>query len=314
MPRPRGPELPRRRRRLARARPADPGRGRGALRRRVRAPRAPPARAPPVGEGEPRDLRGAARLLPAARGGRAHVTVYLVGAGPGDPGLITARGLELLRACDVVIHDRLVARELVDEAPAAAVRIAHEPHTQEEINELLVAHGRAGSSVVRLKGGDPFVFGRGGEEVLALAEAGVPFEVVPGVSALSAVPAAALIPVTHRGLSSQVTVVSGHCAEDGVAPDYAALARAPGTLVFFMALRTLGSIVDGLVREGRDPQTPAAVISRGTRPEQRVVVTPLVEIAEAARELEPPALVVVGEVVRYASLDAAQMLTSLSVA
>ena len=240
------------------------------------------------------------------------MTVYLVGAGPGDPGLITARGLELLRSCDVVIHDRLVARELVDEAPA--LRIAHEPHTQEEINELLVAHGRAGSRVVRLKGGDPFVFGRGGEEVLALAEAEVPFEVVPGVSALSAVPAAALIPVTHRGLSSQVTIVSGHCAEEGATPDYAALARAPGTLVFFMALRTLGSIVDGLVREGRDPQTPVAVISRGTRPEQRVVVAPLEEIAEAARELEPPALVVVGEVVRYASLDAAQMLTSLSVA
>ena len=242
------------------------------------------------------------------------MTVYLVGAGPGDPGLITARGLELLRSCEVVIHDRLVAPELVDEAPREAVRIAHEPHTQEEINELLVTHGRAGSRVVRLKGGDPFVFGRGGEEVLALAEAGVPFEVVPGVSALSAVPAAALIPVTHRGLSSQVTVVSGHCAGEGTPPNYAALARAPGTLVFFMALRTLGSIVEGLMRGGKDPQTPAAVISRGTRPEQRVVVAPLEEIAEAARELEPPALVVIGEVVRYASLEAAQMLTSLSVA
>ena len=242
------------------------------------------------------------------------MTVYLVGAGPGDPGLITSRGLELLRSCEVVIHDRLVAPELVDEAPREAVRIAHEPHTQEEINELLVTHGRAGSRVVRLKGGDPFVFGRGGEEVLALAEAGVPFEVVPGVSALSAVPAAALIPVTHRGLSSQVTVVSGHCAGEGTPPNYAALARAPGTLVFFMALRTLGSIVEGLMRGGKDPQTPAAVISRGTRPEQRVVVAPLEEIAEAARELEPPALVVIGEVVRYASLEAAQMLTSLSVA
>jgi uroporphyrin-III C-methyltransferase len=242
------------------------------------------------------------------------VTVYLVGAGPGDPGLITARGLDLVRSCDVVVHDRLVAPELVDEAPRDAVRIAHEPHTQEEINELLVAHGRAGSRVVRLKGGDPFVFGRGGEEMLVLAAAGVPFEVVPGVSALSAVPAAAGIPVTHRGLSSQVTVVSGHCAGEGAPPDYAALARAPGTLVWFMALRTLGAIVDGLVRAGEDPQTPAAVISRGTRPEQQVVVAPLEELADAARGLEPPALVVVGEVVRYASLDAAQMLTSLSVA
>ena len=140
------------------------------------------------------------------------MTVFLVGAGPGDPGLITARGLELVRSCDVVIHDRLVMPELVDEAPAAALRIAHEPHTQAEINELWVAHGRTGTRVVRLKGGDPFVFGRGGEEMLALAEAGVPFEVVPGVSALSAVPAAAGIPVTHRGLSAQVTLVSGHCA------------------------------------------------------------------------------------------------------
>jgi uroporphyrin-III C-methyltransferase len=242
------------------------------------------------------------------------VTVFLVGAGPGDPGLITARGLELLRSCDVVVHDRLVAPELVEEAPRDAARIAHEPHTQEEINALLVVHGRAGRRVVRLKGGDPFVFGRGGEEVLALAEAGVPFEVVPGVSALSSVPAAALIPVTHRGLASQVTIVSGHCVGEGPPPDYEALARARGTLVFFMALRTLGSVVDGLVQGGKDPQTPAAVISRGTRPDQRVVVAPLGEIADAASELEPPALVVVGDVVRYASLDVAQMLTSLSVA
>jgi len=244
------------------------------------------------------------------------VTVFLVGAGPGDPGLITARGLELLRLCEVVVHDRLVAPELVEEAPRAALRIAREPHTQEEINALLVAHGLAGRHVVRLKGGDPFVFGRGGEEVLALAEAGVPFEVVPGVSALSAVPAAALIPVTHRGLSSQVTVVSGHCAGEEAPPDYAALARAPGTLVFFMALRTLGSVVEGLLRGGKAPDTPAAVISRGTRPDQRVVVAPLAELADAASELEPPALVVVGEVVRlgYASLETAQMLRSLSVA
>ena len=236
------------------------------------------------------------------------MTVYLVGAGPGDPGLITARGLERLRSCEVVVYDRLVAPALVDEAPRGAVRIAHEPHTQEEINELLVRYGRAGSVVVRLKGGDPFVFGRGGEEVLALAQAGVPVEVVPGVSALSAVPAAALIPVTHRGLASQVTLVSGHCAGEGTPPDYAALARAPGTLVFFMALRTLGAIVEGLVGSGKDPRTPAAVISSGTLPEQRVVLAPLAEIAEAARELEPPALVVVGEVVRlagFASLDAA---------
>src|SRR5207302_9226365 len=128
--------------------------------------------------------------------------------------------------------------------------IADQPHTQAEINELLVAYGRDGLDVVRLKGGDPFVFGRGGEEALALAEAGVDFEVVPGVSALSAVPAAAGIPVTHRGLASQVTLVTAHCSREGRRPDYAALARTPGTLVFFMARRALGEIADGLIAHG----------------------------------------------------------------
>ena len=225
------------------------------------------------------------------------MSVFLVGAGPGDPGLITARGLELVRSCDVLVHDRLVAPELVDEAPAAAVRIAHEPHTQAEINELLVAHGHAGSRVVRLKGGDPFVFGRGGEEMLALAEAGVPFEVVPGVSALSAVPAAAGIPGTHRGLASHVTVATGHAPGE---LDYAALARAPGTLVLFMALGRLGEIARGLIAHGRAPDTPAGVIAHGTQPSQQSVFAPLARIAEAAAELEPPALVVIGDVVGLA--------------
>src|SRR5436190_10175477 len=157
------------------------------------------------------------------------MSVYLVGAGPGDPGLITVRGLELVRSCDVLVYDRLVASELVDEAPADATRIARDPLDQSAVNGLLVAYGRRGLDVVRLKGGDPFVFGRGGEEALALAEAGVPFEVVPGVSSISAVPAAAGIPVTHRGLSSQVTIAAGH---DLDALDWPGLARAPGTLVF----------------------------------------------------------------------------------
>ena len=129
------------------------------------------------------------------------MTVHLVGAGPGDPGLITVRGLELVRACDVLVHDRLVAPELVGEAPVDAIWIAREPLGQDAVNGLLVGFGRAGLDVVRLKGGDPFVFGRGGEEALALAEAGVDFEVVPGVSALGAVPGAAGVPVTHRGLA-----------------------------------------------------------------------------------------------------------------
>jgi uroporphyrin-III C-methyltransferase len=227
------------------------------------------------------------------------VTVWLVGAGPGDPGLITARGLELVRSCDVLVYDRLVAEELVREAPADAILVPRDAHEQEEINRLLVRLARQGYEVVRLKGGDPFVFGRGGEEALALAEAGIAFEVVPGVSSISAVPASAGIPVTHRGLSSQVTIASGH---DPDALDYEALARAPGTLVLFMAFAGLAEIAAGLIWHGRDPETPAAVVASGTRDEQRTVVATLAEIADASAELEPPALVVVGEVVGLAPL------------
>jgi uroporphyrin-III C-methyltransferase len=225
------------------------------------------------------------------------VTVYLVGAGPGDPGLITARGLELVRSCDALVYDRLVSPELVAEAPAGAVRIGREQLAQAEIEELLVRLGRRGLDVVRLKGGDPFVFGRGGEEALALAAARIPFEVVPGISSLAAVPASAGIPITHRGVSSQVTVVSGH---DPTELDFACLARTTGTLIVFMGLANLGRIADALIRHGRAPDTPVAVVSGGTTLEQRVVVAPLAAIAEAANDLEPPALVVVGEVVALA--------------
>jgi uroporphyrin-III C-methyltransferase len=225
------------------------------------------------------------------------VTVWLVGAGPGDPGLITVRGLELVRSCDVLVYDRLVAPELVDEAPEDAIRIARDPLEQGAVNGLLVGFGRADLDVVRLKGGDPFVFGRGGEEALALAEAGVAFEVVPGVSSLSAVPAAAGVPVTHRGLASQTTLVAGHDAD---ALDYDTLARTKGTIVLFMAFGRLREIAERLVAHGRDPATPAAVIARGTTSEQETVVAPLAELAEAAAGLEPPALVVIGEVVRLA--------------
>ncbi len=223
--------------------------------------------------------------------------VALVGAGPGDPGLITVRGLELLRRCDAVVHDRLVAPELVDEAPAEALRVGREPLSQAEINRLLVRLAGRGLDVVRLKGGDPFLFGRGGEEALALVAAGVPFEVVPGVSSLAAVPAAAGIPVTHRGVSSQLTIVNGHGPVD-----LAALAAAPGTLVMFMGLARLGELAGGLIANGRDAATPAAVIASGTLPGQRVVVAPLDGIAEAAAGLDPPALVVIGDVVGLAQL------------
>ena len=166
------------------------------------------------------------------------MTVHLVGAGPGDPGLITARGLELVRSCDVLVADVLVAQELIDEAPDDALVISRAGMKQEAVTRLLVAYGTTGLDVVRLKGGDPFVFGRGGEEALALAEAGIPFEIVPGVSSIAAVPASALIPVTHRGVSDRVTIASGHGA-DGGEPDYASLAAAGGTLVLFMGLERL---------------------------------------------------------------------------
>jgi uroporphyrin-III C-methyltransferase len=222
------------------------------------------------------------------------VSVHLVGAGPGDPGLITVRGLELVRACDVLVYDRLVAGELVDEAPPEALRVARERLSQEAVNELLVAYGQAGLDVVRLKGGDPFVFGRGGEEALALARAGLPFEVVPGVSSLASVPAAAGIPVTHRGLASQVTAVAAH-APEGL--DYGALAALPGTLVLFMGLAVLERVASQLVDAGKDPSTPAAVISRGTTDDEVVVSGPLADIAALAAGLDAPALAVVGNVV-----------------
>jgi uroporphyrin-III C-methyltransferase len=222
------------------------------------------------------------------------VTVWLVGAGPGDPGLITARGLELIRRCDALVYDRLVAPELVAEAPADALTISREGLVQERINDLLIDLGSQDLEVVRLKGGDPFVFGRGGEEALALTEAEIPFEVVPGVSSLAAVPAAAGIPLTHRGLSAQVRVLSGRSADGEVELDPAAAGE---TLVLLMALNELGSLCERLLALGLDPSTPAAVISRGTCPDQEVVVADVRGIAHAAEGLPGPALVVVGEVV-----------------
>ena len=224
------------------------------------------------------------------------MTVALVGAGPGDPGLITVRGLELLRACDAVVYDRLVAPELVDETPADALRIPRDGLLQEQIDDLLVALGRQGLDVVRLKGGDPYVFGRGGEEALALAEAGIPFEVVPGISSIAAVPAAAGIPVTHRGVADRVTIATAHAA-DGSPPDYASLAAADGTLVLFMGLARLGELAAGLTGAGMADDTPTAVVSRGTLPDQEVVTATLEEIAGVAGDLPGPALVVIGDVV-----------------
>jgi uroporphyrinogen III methyltransferase / synthase len=244
--------------------------------------------------------------------------VYLVGAGPGDPGLMTRRSLELIAAADVILYDRLIPPSALDGArPDAELRyVGKEPGApameQADLGALLVELGRAGRRVVRLKGGDPFVFGRGGEEAEVLASAGVAFEVVPGVTAGVAAPAYAGIPVTHRDAASAVAFVTGHedpgkevaesppepAAGGETALDWDALARFPGTLVFYMGVRNLSLISERLRAAGRDPDQLAAVVARGTLPDQRTVTAPLAEIAERVREagVRPPAITVVGPV------------------
>jgi uroporphyrinogen III methyltransferase / synthase len=232
--------------------------------------------------------------------------VYLVGAGPGDPGLMTQRSLELIAAADAVLYDRLIPPGALDGArPDAELRyVGKEPGQpavpQEEINRQLVALGQAGKRVVRLKGGDPFVFGRGGEEAEALAAAGVAFEVVPGVTAGVAAPAYAGIAVTHRDAASAVAFVTGHedPSKDGSALDWEALARFPGTLVFYMGIKNLPLIAERLMGAGRPSSEAAAVVARGTLAGQRTVTGTLAEIASAVEEAElrPPAITVVGPV------------------
>jgi len=233
-------------------------------------------------------------------------TVYLVGAGPGDPELITVRGLRCLQRADVVVYDRLAAPQLLDDAPATARRIpvgkrpGHHPWPQDRINRLLIAEARRGRNVVRLKGGDPFVFGRGGEECEALAAAGVRFEVVPGVTSAVAAPAFAGIPVTHRDHASAVTIVTGHRRESrDCRLDWGALSRA-GTLVILMGLGNLPTIVQRLLDHGRPGETPVAIVSAGSRSEQVVVSGSLADITDRASGIESPATIVVGEVARLA--------------
>jgi uroporphyrinogen III methyltransferase/synthase len=233
--------------------------------------------------------------------------VYLVGAGPGDPGLLTLRGREVLALADVVVYDALIPPRLLEYAPAAAERIyvgkraSHHTLGQDEINRLLVAKAHGGSCVVRLKGGDPYVFGRGGEEALALAAAGIEFEVVPGVTAAVAAAAYAGIPLTHRDLASAVGLVTGHEADDKAdsALDWEALARWKGTLVFYMGVANLPAISRNLIAHGRAGTTPAAVIQGGTTPRQKVVSGTLESLAALAAEagLAPPAIILVGGVV-----------------
>jgi len=236
------------------------------------------------------------------------MSVALVGAGPGDPGLLTRRGAELLAGADVVVYDRLAAPALLELAPASAERVyvgkapGAVEKTQDEINALLVQHGRAGRAVVRLKGGDPFVFGRGGEEAEALAAAGVPFEVVPGISSAIAAPAYAGIPVTHRGTSTHFTVVTGHedPAKGESEVDWGALARTGGTLLVLMGAGRVGEIAQRLVDGGRSPDTPVAIVRNGTRPDQHTARATLATIGTVP--VRPPSVIVVGDV---AGLDLA---------
>ncbi|WP_330465675.1 uroporphyrinogen-III C-methyltransferase [Micromonospora zamorensis] len=276
-----------------------------------------------LGGGDPRramTVRDAIRDLLAVRleldgiAGRSDAStgttagrVALVGAGPGDPELITVKGWRLLTEADVVVADRLVPGLLLDELRpdvelVDASKIPYGPsRAQEEINQILVDRALAGAFVVRLKGGDPYVFGRGGEELLACAEAGVPVTVVPGVTSSIAAPAAAGIPVTHRGVAHEFTVVSGHLAPDSPASlvRWDALAGLRGTLVILMGLKNLAAITATLIAHGRPPQTPAAVVQEATTGAQRVLRSTLDAVAAdaLAADLRPPAVVVVGDVV-----------------
>ncbi|WP_421111013.1 uroporphyrinogen-III C-methyltransferase [Streptomyces sp. NEAU-S77] len=237
--------------------------------------------------------------------------VALVGGGPGDPDLITVRGRRLLAEADVVVADRLGPRDLLDELPphVEVIDAAKIPYgrfmAQEAINNALIEHAKAGKSVVRLKGGDPFVFGRGMEEAEALAEAGIPCTVVPGISSSISVPATAGIPVTHRGVAHEFTVVSGHVAPDDPRSlvDWSALARLRGTLVLLMAVEKIGAIAAALVHHGRGADTPVAVIQEGTTAAQRRVDATLATVGDtvAAEGIRPPAVIVIGEVVAVGS-------------
>jgi uroporphyrin-III C-methyltransferase/precorrin-2 dehydrogenase/sirohydrochlorin ferrochelatase len=244
--------------------------------------------------------------MAAADRGEVVGAVALVGAGPGDPELITVRGRRLLASADVVIADRLAPGLLLDELRPEvelvdASKIPYGPaRTQREINRLLVEHARSGRRVVRLKGGDPFVFGRGAEEVAACAEAGIPVTVVPGITSAIAVPAAAGIPVTQRGVAHEFTVVSGHLAPDDPASlvDWPALARLRGTLCILMGLRQLPAIAKVLMTHGKPADTPAAIVQDGTTAGQRVLRATLGTVAAeaAALGLRPPAVAVIGAV------------------
>jgi uroporphyrin-III C-methyltransferase len=243
--------------------------------------------------------------------------VYLIGAGPGDPELITIKALKALQAANVVLMDDLVNRELLQHAPQARVievgkRGGCKSTPQHFINRMMVALAEQGQVVARLKGGDPYLFGRGGEEVLALRTAGVPVEVIPGITSGIAAPASMGIPVTHRELSHGVSFITGHTQNDE-APDWQALVRGGTTLVIYMGMKRLPSIVTDLLAAGLAPDTPAAAIQQGTLPQQRHIVSTVSMLPLAVQQegLSSPGIIVVGDVVRLAyskgTLDALEV-------
>ncbi len=234
---------------------------------------------------------------------RLQISVHLVGAGPGDPGLITPLGLECLQQAQVVIFDRLANPLLLSYAPEAEWIDAgkqpdHHMLKQDQINELIIQKVREGKKVVRLKGGDPYVFGRGGEEAIALTEAGIPFEIVPGVTSAIAAPAYAGIPVTHRNIAQSVTFITGHSAnEDNLPQDLMCVAGSKGTLVFLMGIHNLPEIIARLRNCGRSEDTPVALVEQGTCSNQKTITGTLADILEKSKEIQPPAVIIVGEVV-----------------
>jgi uroporphyrin-III C-methyltransferase len=238
--------------------------------------------------------------------------VWLVGAGPGDPELLTLKAARVLAAADVLVHDRLVSRDVLDLAPASARRLyvgkRKSSHSlpQDDVNDLLVALAREGLTVVRLKGGDPFMFGRGGEELLACRAAGVDCEVIPGISAAVAASASVGAPLTHRGMAQAVTFVTGHAqiGADGVAKapdlDWTALAKANHTVAVYMGLSTAPMIAQRLMAAGRSGSTPVVVVENASRAEERRVLTTLVGLPDAVRDLDGPAMLIIGEVAALA--------------
>jgi uroporphyrin-III C-methyltransferase len=236
--------------------------------------------------------------------------VWLVGAGPGDPELLTIKALKALQGADVVVHDGLVSEAILDLAPSAARRLSvakrksRHSYAQDEINRLLVAFAREGLTVVRLKGGDPFIFGRGGEELEACRAAGIICHVVPGVTAALAAGAAAGAPLTHRGAAQAVTFVTGHAAVDGEPDlDWASLARANQTVVIYMGVSTAGPLAARLIAAGRAGSTPALIVEDASLPTERRIVTTLAGLSEAATEVTGPALLIVGEAMALAQAN-----------